>query len=104
LLVVAPVKRARRRWPVSVLVATGRASSLQAGDFTGGGFIGVLVASYTVGVYKPAGGWVVGFSTVLLAVFIGAGIANDQADWSARLCRGPHSAPDGARRQHASPP
>ena len=90
LLVVASTLplAARRRWPVSVLVATGLGEfAVQAGDFIGGGFIGVLVASYTVGAYVSGRRlWIVGvLSTVLLAVFIGAGIANDQADWSALI-------------------
>ena len=78
----------RRRWPLAVLVVTGVAEfGVQAGNFVGAGFLGVLVAAYTVGAYVSGRRlWNTGVvSTVVVGAFIGIGVARGDTDVGALI-------------------
>ncbi len=78
----------RRRWPLAVLVVVGLAEfGVQAGNFIGAGFLGVLVAAYTMGAYVSGRRlWSTGVvSTVVVGAFIGIGVARGDTDIGALI-------------------
>jgi signal transduction histidine kinase len=78
----------RRRWPRAVLVVTSLAEfAVQAGNFVGAGFLGVLVAAYTVGAYVSGRRlWITGvLGTAAVGAFIGIGVTRGDADLGALI-------------------
>lgn len=78
----------RRRWPAQVLVAVSLCQmSLEFMNAASSGWLGVLIAAYTLGAYRSGRvlWWLSGVVIAIVIAFVSAGVVTGDAPWQALL-------------------